>query len=54
MRPCLPRHPASVQALSGAHTVGRARPDRSGFGKESTKYTKVRVFDSLNLLIATC
>lgn len=29
-----------IVALSGAHTVGRARPDRSGFGKESTKYTK--------------
>jgi len=29
-----------IVALSGAHTMGRARPDRSGFGKESTKYTK--------------
>ena len=29
-----------IVALSGAHTLGRARPDRSGFGKESTKYTK--------------
>lgn len=28
-----------IVALSGAHTLGRARPDRSGFGKESTKYT---------------
>lgn len=26
-----------IVALSGAHTVGRARPDRSGFGKETTK-----------------
>ena len=25
---------------AGAHTLGRAKPDRSGFGKESTKYTK--------------
>jgi len=29
-----------IVVLSGAHTLGRARPDRSGFGKESTKYTK--------------
>jgi L-ascorbate peroxidase len=28
-----------IVALSGAHTLGRARLDRSGFGKESTKYT---------------
>lgn len=28
-----------IVALSGAHTLGRARPERSGFGKESTKYT---------------
>lgn len=28
-----------IVALSGAHTLGRARPTRSGFGKESTKYT---------------
>lgn len=26
--------------MAGAHTVGRAYPNRSGFGKESTKYTK--------------
>lgn len=26
-------------ALSGAHTLGRVYPDRSGFGKASTKYT---------------
>lgn len=25
---------------AGAHTLGRAYPNRSGFGKESTKYTK--------------
>jgi L-ascorbate peroxidase len=29
-----------IVALSGAHTLGRAKPDRSGFGKEVTKYTK--------------
>ena len=29
-----------IVALSGAHTLGRARLDRSGFGKESTKYTE--------------
>ena len=29
-----------IVVLSGAHTLGRARPERSGFGKESTKYTK--------------
>lgn len=25
---------------AGAHTLGRVRPDRSGFGKPETKYTK--------------
>ncbi|GFR44571.1 hypothetical protein Agub_g5845 [Astrephomene gubernaculifera] len=30
-----------IVALSGAHTLGRARPDRSGFGKEQTRYTAV-------------
>jgi len=29
-----------IVALSGAHTLGRAKPSRSGFGKEATKYTK--------------
>lgn len=29
-----------IVALSGAHTLGRVRPDRSGFGKQETKYTK--------------
>jgi L-ascorbate peroxidase len=29
-----------IVALSGAHTLGRAKPSRSGFGKEETKYTK--------------
>lgn len=28
-----------IVALSGAHTLGRARPERSGHGKASTKYT---------------
>ena len=28
-----------IVALSGAHTLGRAKPSRSGFGKEITKYT---------------
>jgi len=29
-----------IVALSGAHTLGRARPERSGFGNKETKYTK--------------
>lgn len=29
-----------IVALSGAHTLGRARPERSGWGVEQTKYTK--------------
>jgi len=29
-----------IVALSGAHTIGRAYPSRSGFGKEKTKYTE--------------
>ncbi|KAL3138500.1 putative L-ascorbate peroxidase 7, chloroplastic, variant 2 [Trebouxia sp. C0010 RCD-2024] len=29
-----------IVALSGAHTLGRVRKDRSGFGKEKTKYTE--------------
>eukprot|EP00252_Welwitschia_mirabilis_P008479 TRINITY_DN2034_c0_g1_i7.p1 TRINITY_DN2034_c0_g1~~TRINITY_DN2034_c0_g1_i7.p1 ORF type:complete len:393 (-),score=96.24 TRINITY_DN2034_c0_g1_i7:279-1457(-) len=29
-----------IVALSGAHTLGRARPERSGWGKPATKYTK--------------
>jgi L-ascorbate peroxidase len=28
-----------IVALSGAHTLGRSRPERSGHGKVSTKYT---------------
>ena len=26
--------------IAGAHTLGRVRKDRSGFGKEKTKYTE--------------
>lgn len=29
-----------IVVLSGGHTLGRARPERSGWGKEETKYTK--------------
>ncbi|BAF29325.1 probable L-ascorbate peroxidase 5, chloroplastic [Oryza sativa Japonica Group] len=29
-----------IVALSGAHTLGRARPERSGWGKPETKYTE--------------
>ncbi|VVB08341.1 unnamed protein product [Arabis nemorensis] len=29
-----------IVALSGAHTLGRSRPERSGWGKSETKYTK--------------
>ncbi|KAF3523456.1 hypothetical protein F2Q69_00051790 [Brassica cretica] len=29
-----------IVALSGAHTLGRSRPDRSGWGKPETNYTK--------------
>jgi hypothetical protein len=28
-----------IVALSGAHTLGRSRPERSGWGKPETKYT---------------
>lgn len=28
-----------IVALSGAHTLGRATPERSGWGKLETKYT---------------
>lgn len=30
-----------IVALSGAHTLGRARPERSGWGKPETKYTVI-------------
>lgn len=29
-----------IVVLSGAHTLGRSRPERSGMGKASTKYTE--------------
>ena len=29
-----------IVALSGAHTLGRAKKTRSGFGQDVTKYTK--------------
>eukprot|EP00878_Enallax_costatus_P000648 GHUV01000754.1.p1 GENE.GHUV01000754.1~~GHUV01000754.1.p1 ORF type:complete len:315 (+),score=72.36 GHUV01000754.1:228-1172(+) len=29
-----------IVVLSGAHTLGRSRPERSGWGKESTRYTE--------------
>ncbi|TVU14457.1 hypothetical protein EJB05_37927, partial [Eragrostis curvula] len=29
-----------IVVLSGAHTLGRSRPERSGWGKPETKYTK--------------
>ncbi|NP_001234631.2 thylakoid-bound ascorbate peroxidase 6 [Solanum lycopersicum] len=29
-----------IVALSGAHTLGRSRPERSGWGKPETRYTK--------------
>eukprot|EP00877_Chromochloris_zofingiensis_P002171 jgi/Chrzof1/11955/Cz06g15270.t1 len=29
-----------IVVLSGAHTLGRSRPERSGWGKAETKYTK--------------
>ncbi|XP_061970970.1 probable L-ascorbate peroxidase 6, chloroplastic/mitochondrial isoform X1 [Populus nigra] len=29
-----------IVGLSGAHTLGRSRPERSGWGKPETKYTK--------------
>ncbi|KAK4365880.1 hypothetical protein RND71_013760 [Anisodus tanguticus] len=30
-----------IVALSGAHTLGRSRPERSGWGKPETKYTLI-------------
>ena len=35
-----PVFPTTFAGCAGAHTLGRAYPHRSGFGKESTKYTK--------------
>jgi L-ascorbate peroxidase len=42
-------HDEAIVALSGAHTLGRAYKDRSGLGKESTKFTdgsRVQKFSS--------
>ncbi|RRT52525.1 hypothetical protein B296_00043580, partial [Ensete ventricosum] len=37
-------HPIlEIVALSGAHTLGRARPERSGWGKPETKYTGISI-----------
>lgn len=33
-----------IVALSGAHTLGRSRPERSGWGKPETKYTVPNYF----------
>lgn len=30
----------TLESLAGAHTLGRSRPERSGWGKAETKYTK--------------
>lgn len=41
-----------IVALSGAHTLGRSRPDRSGWGKPETKYTVIdQIFFLLNWYI---
>uniref|UniRef100_A0A7N0U0E4 L-ascorbate peroxidase n=1 Tax=Kalanchoe fedtschenkoi TaxID=63787 RepID=A0A7N0U0E4_KALFE len=40
-----------IVALSGAHTLGRARPERSGWGKPETKYTVLKM--ALELLVAS-
>lgn len=37
-----------IVALSGAHTLGRSRPDRSGWGKPETKYTVWFLFLNLH------
>ncbi|GBG84802.1 hypothetical protein CBR_g39178 [Chara braunii] len=36
----VPRVGKGVKLCKGAHTIGRSRPDRSGFGKEVTRYTE--------------
>lgn len=40
-----------IVASSGSHTLGRARPDRSGYGKEKTKYTVVKAKPIIFLVI---
>jgi Peroxidase len=41
-----------IVALSGAHTLGRAYPSRSGFGVDKTKYT-VRFITSVLIFLQT-
>ncbi|KAJ8447893.1 hypothetical protein Cgig2_012028 [Carnegiea gigantea] len=40
-----------IVALSGAHTLGRARPERSGWGKPETKYTDIKERRDEDLLV---
>ncbi|KAF0888395.1 hypothetical protein E2562_014213 [Oryza meyeriana var. granulata] len=40
-----------IVALSGAHTLGRARPERSGWGKPETKYTDIKECQDEDLLV---
>ncbi|KAH9691229.1 L-ascorbate peroxidase T [Citrus sinensis] len=40
-----------IVALSGAHTVGRSRPERSGWGKPETKYTDIKERRDEDLLV---
>ncbi|KAF3780892.1 L-ascorbate peroxidase T [Nymphaea thermarum] len=40
-----------IVALSGAHTLGRSRPERSGWGKPQTKYTEVKEKINEDLLV---
>ncbi|KAK6114899.1 hypothetical protein DH2020_007168 [Rehmannia glutinosa] len=40
-----------IVALSGAHTLGRSRPDRSGWGKPETKYTDIKEKRDEDLLV---
>ncbi|KAF5955039.1 hypothetical protein HYC85_007895 [Camellia sinensis] len=40
-----------IVALSGAHTLGRSRPERSGWGKPETKYTDIKERMDEDLLV---
>ncbi|MQL84886.1 hypothetical protein Taro_017403 [Colocasia esculenta] len=40
-----------IVALSGAHTLGRSRPERSGWGKPETKYTDIKERKEEDLLV---
>eukprot|EP01018_Ginkgo_biloba_P019251 Gb_14035 [translate_table: standard] len=42
-----------IVALSGAHTLGRSRPERSGWGKPGTKYTITKHTQSRMLMMKT-